>query len=183
MCSLKETDEKGKPTVPFIYKGYRLYPIQPEHFSEYVVFMNELLADTTSAPVTSAPVTENNYEPLFNYYLHKYEEPNNRAFMVYKDGKIVGHFFIIDIFPGKKAFITLLELLKEHRNKGIGTGLMNVVETLVFQAKCSSIGLLVEQGNERAIPFYKRLGYICDSRSEEGYLMVKNLYFKNVRNV
>lgn len=178
MCSLKEATEEGKPTVPFIYKGYRLYSIQPEHFSEYVVFMNELLADTASAPVT-----EDSYEPLFNYYLHKYEEPHNRAFMVYKDGKIVGHFFIIDIFPGKKAFITLLELLKEHRNKGIGTGLMNVVETLIFQAKCSSIGLIVEQGNERAIPFYQRLGYVSESRSHEGHVMFKNLYYKTVRNV
>lgn len=172
------TDVKGTNKVPFIYKGYRLYPIQREHFSEYVVFMSELLADTASAPVT-----EDSYEPLFNYYLHKYEEPRNRAFVVCKDGKIVGHFFIIDIFPGKKAFITLLELLKEHRNKGIGTGLMNVVETLIFQAKCSSIGLIVEQGNERAIPFYQRLGYVSESRSEEGHVMFKNLYYKTVRNV
>ena len=166
----KEETEKPKTVVPFIYKGYRLYPVRKLDLKKYMEFSFKLEGNSywTDADLVT-------YKPLLDYYTEKYEGQHNKAFFVFKDNEIVGELFVTDLRPGGRVCITSLQLLREHRGKGIGKGLMTLVEVLVKQAKCSLIELYVERHNGEVLDFYRKLGFAVRHQHEDGWSMVKDL--------
>lgn len=62
-------------------------------------------------------------------------------------------------------YINMLAAYPQFRNRGIGRGLMSVVDELASEAGCDLISIEVFEQNAGALRFYQRLGYtLMDSR-------------------
>lgn len=172
MCFRKEITEKDKTVVPFIYKGYRLYPICKIDKEKYLTFLNTFHEKGNEGKGIYTDI--DNY---MGYITYRYDGKHNRAFFVFKDDKIVGDLFIMGLDPsiGGTVYVTTIGLLKEHRGKGIGRGLMNVVETLARDARCRYVELSVLIDNPDVLDFYEKLGYSVYSKDDGGWTLRKDL--------
>ena len=65
-------------------------------------------------------------------------------------------------YDGHRGWIYYLGVAPEHRHHGYGRSIMAQAEHLLREAGCSKINLQVRTGNEEAIGFYRRLGFITD---------------------
>jgi predicted N-acetyltransferase YhbS len=81
-------------------------------------------------------------------------EPNG-CFLAQINNKPVGHVFSINY--GKMGWIGLLIVKEEHRNRGIGTLLTQEAIEHLRKVGVETIRL---EAAERAVPLYKRLGFI-----------------------
>ncbi len=168
----KEITEKDKPVVPFIYKGYRLYPIRKIDKEKYLTFLNTVHEEGNGGNYVNLDMDNH-----MNYIANRYDGKCNRAFFVFKDGRIVGDLFIMGLDPsiGGTAHVTTIGLLKEHQGKGIGRGLMTVAETLAKDARCRYVELSVLIDNPSVLGFYEKLGYSVYSKDSGGWSLRKDL--------
>jgi len=81
-------------------------------------------------------------------------EPNG-CFIAEINHKPVGHVFSVNY--GKVGWIGLLIVNEEHRQKGIGALLMQTAMNYLRNVGCETIQL---EAAEKAIPLYKRLGFV-----------------------
>lgn len=98
----------------------------------------------------------------------KYEE----FYVIEKDKKIIGHFYI-DYSGGKRKkeypYISALYLEKSKRGKGIGTETIKEIEKILKAKGFNKVGLAVNpMENQRAQNLYERLGF--EKVSDEKYL-------------
>jgi len=168
----KEITEKDKPVVPFIYKGYRLYPIRKIDKEKYFTFLKTFQEEGNGGKGIYTDI-----DSYMEYITYRYDGKCNRAFFVFKDGVIVGDLFIMGLDPsiGGTVYVTTIGLLKEHRGKGTGRGLMTVVETLTRDARCRYVELSVLIDNPDVLDFYEKLGYSVYSKDDGGWTLRKDL--------
>jgi ribosomal protein S18 acetylase RimI-like enzyme len=96
-------------------------------------------------------------------------EPNEK-YIIAKDGdKVVGMCYVI--IQENKNQLQAIYLLPQYQGKGIGTQLWNAV--LPFFEKSKDIYVEVADYNEKAISFYKKLGFVDTGRrfSDERFRM------------
>ncbi len=82
----------------------------------------------------------------------------------------------------KKGHVVSIAVLKEHRNKGLGTALIQeAINSMVIKG-CDEVYLEVRVSNEQAIKVYENIGLGICSRlrryyrdGEDAYLMAKEL--------
>ena len=67
------------------------------------------------------------------------------------------------------AYLHTLEVLPEHRNRGIATALLTQAEASARQAGAAILWLHVEEGNQMAIRRYEALGFALRGREENYY--------------
>lgn len=170
MYSLKEEVGKRKTIVPFIYKGYRLYPVSIEYKEMYRVFLRQFYEENNNVDYLSY-----NMDTHMDYITRKYNCKENRGFFVFKDNELVGDLFISRLGTLSPVFINTIGLLKKHQGKGIGRGLMSMVETLAMNSSSKVIELMVEPDNSAVIDFYLKQGYTVRRKSTNGWNMVKYL--------
>ena len=103
------------------------------------------------------------------------EDPNFVILMVYDGQRFVAHALIQlnhkDSATGMlQAWIYDVSVVQDYWHRGVGRFLMQKAEELARQQKLGAVGLGVTLSNERAVNFYRRLGFI-----EERIQMVKLL--------
>ena len=74
------------------------------------------------------------------------------------DGRLVGS--VIGGFDGRRGMIYHLAVADEYRQQGIGAALMEEVERRLKAKGCLKSYLLVVDGNDAAIRFYKKRGWL-----------------------
>ena len=168
----KEVTKKDKQVVPFIYKGYRLYPIRKIDKEKYLTFLKTFYEENNGSKDVAFDIDNH-----INYITYRYDGKFNKAFFVFKDGKIVGDLFIMGLDPsvGGTAHVTTIGLLKEHQGKGIGRGLMTIAETLAKDARCRYVELSVLIYNPDFLGFYEKIGYSVYSKDDGGWSLRKDL--------
>lgn len=79
--------------------------------------------------------------------------------------------------PKVKAEADLLSIcvLSNYRGQGVSVGLVNEFEKRIFAAGKKDLTLAVYQDNERAITFYKKMGYMIAGEDDDEYKMYKEL--------
>ena len=88
-------------------------------------------------------------------------EPTHHLFVAYADGKPVGFVSGVEmIHPDKGTEMFLYELAVDdnHRQRGIGTALVNVLRDLATANGCYDMWVLTDDDNEPALKTYKKSG-------------------------
>ena len=80
--------------------------------------------------------------------------------------RIVG--FIVAEGRGKCGHIITIDVVKEARREGIGTGLLLAAEQRLHWAGAAAVELETQVNNASAIRFYKEMGYFVE-RTVAGY--------------
>ncbi|KGJ72204.1 hypothetical protein GY21_16900 [Cryobacterium roopkundense] len=65
-------------------------------------------------------------------------------------------------YDGHRGWVNYLAVSPEHQGAGFGRRLMGEVERLLLKRGCPKVNLQIRAGNERAIAFYRALGYAAD---------------------
>jgi ribosomal-protein-alanine acetyltransferase len=99
-----------------------------------------------------------------------------------EDSEIVG-FIVGMIYPDRKAssgHVVTIDVLPLHRRKGVGTMLLNEMES-IFAQKGVQVSLLeVREDNVAALSLYRKLGYTEVGRLENYYKNAHGIYLKKV---
>ncbi len=82
----------------------------------------------------------------------------------------------------KKGHVVSIAVLEEHRNRGLGTALLNESMKKIKENGCSEIYLEVRTSNDPALKLYSKLGFTIIrtipyyySDGENAYVMAKKL--------
>ena len=91
-------------------------------------------------------------------------ENSHRGWLAEDDGEVVG-FAMGDKTSGE---VWVIAVLKEYEDRGIGRGLMGLVETWLIEEGCEELWLTTDLDESyRAVGFYRRLGW-GDWKMEDG---------------
>lgn len=74
-----------------------------------------------------------------------------------QDGELVGA--VMGGFDGRRGLVYHLAVRAEHRGQGIGSRLMNELETRLRQKGCLKVYLLVTRDNTEVVSFYENHGW------------------------
>lgn len=95
------------------------------------------------------------------------KESVNHAKMIMYNGETIGMYDVVPIDGGEWTYIGEIYIVKEHRNKGIGTALLK--DTI---KKHDRIKLRVASSNTKAIKLYKSLGFeVVEKEDAKSYIM------------
>ena len=65
-------------------------------------------------------------------------------------------------YEGHRGWLNYVAVAPDHQRLGVGRAFVTEAERLSREAGCPKIKLQVRTGNDRAIEFYRRLGYAMD---------------------
>ena len=65
-------------------------------------------------------------------------------------------------YEGHRGWLNYVAVAPEHQRLGLGRAIVTEAERLLREAGCPKINLQVRTTNDRAIEFYRRLGYAVD---------------------
>jgi ribosomal protein S18 acetylase RimI-like enzyme len=71
-------------------------------------------------------------------------------------------------YDGHRGWVYYVAVGAEHRGRGVGTALMNRVESELARMGCPKLNLQVRGSNRKAVSFYRRLGYEIEDRVSMG---------------
>lgn len=111
-----------------------------------------------------------NYEKTLEWIYNKIKTNISEYVCVLLDGDLVGYYYFHK--SNEKMEIDDLYVLPEHRQKGIGT---TVIEKCCLETK-ESIFLYVFEKNSRAISLYQRLGFEIKKKMENGICIMQRDY-------
>lgn len=99
------------------------------------------------------------YEPLDSEerLQEKISRDPNSILVAVESNKLVGTVSLME--DGRIAFIFRLAVDLQHRNKGIGTALMEEAEKELFRRGHEEIHILVEEENAELQDYYEKQGY------------------------
>ena len=76
------------------------------------------------------------------------------------DGRIVGS--VMAGYEGHRGWVNYVAVSPTAQTSGIGRQLMSYVEERLLALGCPKVNLQVREGNDKAMAFYRRLGYTED---------------------
>lgn len=99
------------------------------------------------------------YEPMDSEerLQEKISKDPNSILVAVESNRLVGTVSLME--DGRMAFIFRLAVDLQHRNKGIGTALMEEAEKELFKRGHEEINILVEEDNTELQEYYERQGY------------------------
>lgn len=107
---------------------------------------------------------------------------HGRAWIARRDGRPVGYaiaaFGFSVEYGGVDAFVDELYVRPEHRGRGVGTALLDVLESGCRDAGAAVLHLEVDHANEGGQRLYRRLGFVDHAR----YLMTKPIARESARS-
>ena len=134
-------------------------------------------------------INETDLEAISNLYQYFWNENSNIIKMKEKynelkkntkyiflcaeiDNKVIGTIMGIicdELYGECNPFLIIEDLIvnKEYRNMGIGKRLMNELENIAKQSKCSQIQFITEANRSDTISFYESLGF--NSKTHIGF--------------
>ncbi len=100
-------------------------------------------------------------------YERNKDNPNHIVLVAKENGEVIGTILavICEMFFGQcKSFMVVEDFVVDemHRNKGIGTALMDQIESFARNRNCSYIMLITDSDRISSQNFYKSLGYKSD---------------------
>lgn len=120
---------------------------------------------------------------LFKIPLHKkvnIEEYVNKiislaeVYIMYKENEIIaGVVFYTNNLSEKKAYISLVGVLEDYQNKGIGKKILKEVLKKIKRNKLKQVGIHTD--NKYALKIYKSLNFYIISEENGRYYLEKNL--------
>lgn len=120
---------------------------------------------------------------LFKIPLHKkvnIEEYVNKiislaeVYIMYKENEIIaGVVFYTNNLSEKKAYISLVGVLEDYQNKGIGKKIFKEVLKRIKRNKLKQVGIHTD--NKYALKIYKSLNFYIISEENGRYYLEKNL--------
>ncbi len=160
-----------------------------ESVSSLKYFKNYLIETSLPIGVTLRPATKDDSDNMFKWRMESIDkrirnDPKVIKFMekdvqdsikitkmIMYNGETIGMFITDRLKPGSDYwYIGEIYIVKEHRNKGIGTALLKDEIS-----KHDKLILQVAQSNHGAIKLYKSLGFEITDRNDEGKLYVMTL--------
>lgn len=104
---------------------------------------------------------------LISLYEEKLQEETTHIYIAEDEGQAIGHIVCQhsqrEANPYTLAFDSLrideITVNESHQGKGVGYALMQTAESLAHELKVQQLSLGVWAFNEKAIEFYKRLGF------------------------
>jgi ribosomal protein S18 acetylase RimI-like enzyme len=66
-------------------------------------------------------------------------------------------------YEGHRGWINYLAVSPEHRNRGIGTKMMEEAERLLRNEGCPKISLQIRTSNAAVVKFYHAIGFVADN--------------------
>ena len=75
-------------------------------------------------------------------------------------------------YDGHRGWVNYLAVAAPHRNKGYGRRLMRQVEDLLAARGCPKLNIQVRAGNQEALQFYRKIGYIADEAVSLGKRLI-----------
>jgi len=106
-------------------------------------------------------------DECFPYHTIRLFIIRGNAWGVYYNRELIGYYFLL---PYKKRMrIYSIGLLKEYRNKGIGTFVMENILKYSYEQGYHEISLEVRTDNTTAINFYKKFDFIVVERLKDYY--------------
>ena len=90
-----------------------------------------------------------------------FKQKNYYMFPEYLDGKIIAmtSMYVMELFSRKMAVIEEVVTLEEHRNKGIGSKLVEMAIAKAKELECDCVELNVRQDKPDVSRFYEGLGF------------------------
>ena len=140
--------------VPSIEEYDKINNLAIEVHNMHVEWNNDLYK------YTDVVITEDEYKELID---------TKNIYCAKIDNKIVGYIVIAirekNINDSKMRYRKILKIesicvTKNYRNKGIGTKILEFIDTLAKDNNCTDIYLDVNNHNENAIKLYEKLGFI-----------------------
>jgi len=108
-----------------------------------------------------------NEENIGPYYKKEKQDDNYRTFVAVLDGEVVGFITMVQAMsvglPVGYLKINGLAVFPEHRNKGIGSRLLEHTQQYAAQRELSFMGLATGFKRKDAHRFYERHGFVTDS--------------------
>ena len=179
----KFTNNKEMNVMEYSYKWRWYHKIsKKERFHEAVSIFDEA---SLPSGVTLRPANKNDEENIYKWEMESIDpskrtksrviklmqqdakESVNHAKMIMYNGETIGMYDVIPIDGGEWTYIGEIYIVKEHRNKGIGTALLK--DTI---KKHNRIKLRVASSNTKAIKLYKSLGFeVVEKEDAKSYIM------------
>lgn len=92
-----------------------------------------------------------------------------KVFVAIEDEKVVGTAEFMIAFDRPEVFLYGFSVMKEYREKGIGTTLLLYCEEYFKQYDKETISLTVDPKNIKAINLYQRINYFIESLEKDEY--------------
>jgi len=159
----KVTTKKSKPATKQMSK-----PVQKPSKSKKVVL--ETLSFRTRLPADDAYIIRLTEEELGEIHLRAFGEPFPReqflryiqsgapTILIEKGNKTVGYYSYL-IGQDGKMHISALVIDQEHQQDGLGTRVMQQIETEAAVQGIHTLEVFVQANNERSIAFTRKLGF------------------------
>ena len=160
-----------------------------DNYDDLKYFKNYLGEATLPTGVTLRNATKDDVDNMFKWEMESIDKDNRNdpkiikciekdvqesikiTKMIIYNGKTIGMFTTDRLEPGSDYwYIGEIYIVKEYRNKGIGTALLKDEIS-----KHDKIKLQVAQSNHSAIKLYKSLGFEITDRNDEGKLYIMTL--------
>ena len=155
--------------ISLLYKGYRLVPLSDRDYGVFKSYREKVSLETDN--YFTADVSSE----VFSYIYLETTKPGNYGFLIVKGGNVVGEVFIRGATAGNASFISSLVLVKSEQGKGVGTGLLKVVESLCKSNGSVRCELVTDRKNKGLFSFYCGNGYKPSFIDEDSVSFVKVL--------
>ena len=86
------------------------------------------------------------------------------------EGRIVAT--VMAGYEGHRGWVNYLAVAPEQRSKGLGRRLMQHVEEQLLAMGCPKLNIQVRTGNDEALAFYRKLGYLRDEAVSLGKRLI-----------
>jgi ribosomal protein S18 acetylase RimI-like enzyme len=133
-------------------------------------------------------IEEKCFQPPFRFgrrYMHWLVHAKNSATWIAEEAGAMAGFGIVEWTPsirGLSAYIQTIEVLSEHRGKGIGKELLRRIEDSAREADAATLWLHVDRTNTTAIRLYAAHGFSEVGEEKNYYASGRDalIYRKNV---
>lgn len=155
-----------------------MYDIRELKPNEYYL-LNTFLYEAIFIPIgVTAPPQSIIYEPELQVYVKDFGKKDDKALAAIADGKTVGLIWtrIMDDYGhiDNETPSLAISLLKDYRNKGIGSALLKHMIDKLKKCGYRQVSLSVQKANY-AYKMYVKAGFETIEESDEEFIMVKKL--------
>jgi len=158
---------------------YTIRNIKPTEFCLLEEFLYEAIFQRDENNLLAKDVIKS---PELSVFIDDFGKPDDYCLIAETNGKVVGAVWTRILIGEVKGFGNIddktpefaISLIKEYRNKGIGTALMRNMLLLLKKHGYKRTSLAVQKDNY-AVKMYKAIGFEIVAELEQEYLMVCKL--------
>lgn len=141
-----------------LHPTYRQWTLDDTNEIQKVLFNTWLASYADFIPITDIQWYFNNYYSEINF-AQLFDDPQSIGFVAEVKGHIVGYARMKINTEHQRCYLESLYVLPEFQGKGIGSGLLQLVETTAVAHSFGQIWLGVMEQNVPSLEWYKKLGF------------------------